>query len=76
MTVALGLGIALGMTIPVIGFIIASFTSIIGAVAAVLATSEKNKSMNELDYQSSIQRHLKLYLARVEISPHLTNNHC
>jgi CysZ protein len=56
MTIALGLGIALGMTIPVIGFIIASFTSIIGAVAAVLAIEERKESMTELDYQSSIKK--------------------
>ena len=37
LAIALGVGIAAGMMIPLIGFIIASFISILGAVAAVIA---------------------------------------
>ncbi len=37
LSIALGVGIAAGMAIPLIGFIIASFVSILGAVAAVIA---------------------------------------
>ncbi len=54
-SIALGLGIALGMSVPVIGFIIASFVSIIGAVAAVLA-SETPVANAELSYKSGIER--------------------
>jgi len=43
LSIALGLGIALGMSVPVIGFIIASFVSVVGAVAAVLATESSRK---------------------------------
>lgn len=55
LAIALGLGIALGMSIPGIGFIIASFVSILGAVAAVIATEEK-KPEETLNYKSSIER--------------------
>jgi len=50
LTIALGIGIAAGMAIPLIGFIVASFISILGAVAAVIAIklpSEINDSQNK-----------------------------
>jgi CysZ protein len=50
LTIALGLGIAAGMAVPLIGFIIASFVSILGAVAAVIAIKvpkEINESQNK-----------------------------
>jgi CysZ protein len=41
LAIALGIGIAAGMMIPVIGFIIASFVSILGVVAAVIAIKRR-----------------------------------
>ncbi|NNC83322.1 MAG: EI24 domain-containing protein [Flavobacteriales bacterium] len=55
-SIALGLGIAFGMTLPLLGFIIASFTAIIGAVAAVLAEFEGHEAQRELNYRSTVER--------------------